>query len=293
MSLSLPLILIIVGLAMANGAGGNSIDVILRGEPKSGTTYAEWFARSFLINYCNLLNKDLSLRSRTLICTISRKRTIKFTELGKHDILDKGCIFKPLAYFANCNIESAEDIVNCLESKAKEYRQKLLVPNVDTRFLLVLREPLGVVESTYFHITKPKDVSQDGLDRYVRHNSKYRFANIAARFIAYQYFMPNITYFWYHDGSNDENSQNAIVPIFSVEDSIAEVLTTIASASSSIDTMKSVEKMGQLPTAGARNGKVRLDHNITLSSEVREELKLKYQVLLPEELRMRWYRAKV
>ena len=233
------------------------------------------------------MDYSLVFSKRKVECTVGLTSTVlSFDIASKHNIAQYADTFRSPPFLASCNFKNqVGKLRSCVNATASVYL-KTLPTNV--KFLLVLREPLAVLESTYFHLTEPKAVSQTGLDSFAMAKSRYLFSNIAARFILHSEYLREKTLFWYYDVSSAINAES-ILRLYSIDEKISKALMDIATISSNTEIMYDIEKLGFLPVGGAKNGKVRLNHNISISKDVATNLTAEFKNLFPKELRNRWF----
>ena len=261
------------------------VGFLLRGEPKSGTTLVEFFMRSLLLNYCGVMGFDVFFIKRKVECITDRERILSFDVKNKHDILTSHVAFKLFPLLAGRHPRSSSDLHHYLKLPSLTY-----VKHLDTKhhFLLVLREPLSVLQSRYFYVTKEDDISQLGLDNFANEKGYETFANIASRYIIHHEFLYNMTLYWYYDKDPVDNVKS-ILHFFGIEDKVSNIILEVAATMSSLDTMHNIEELGYMPGTSRRHEKVRRNHSISISKHLAEDLIFSHGGLLPEELRQQWY----
>ena len=255
----------------------------MRGEPKSGTTYVEYFVRSLLMNYCGAMGFDVKYSDRKVGCH-SKSQEFIFDVHYKHDILTTTVIYHLFPPLSKSSCRDSNCLRRQLQGSALSYFQKL---PPETKFLLVLREPLEVLQSRYFYVAKKEEMSQEGLDSFAMERSYETFANIASRYILHHDFSGGLTVFWYYESPVVDNVKS-VLRLFSIQDEIAEEVLQAAKSMSSVHLMHGVEQLGNMPGNRAHE-KVRQNHSITITSDVAEQILKSHKDLLPSELRERWY----
>jgi len=276
----------------SNGQNSTNCQLKLRGEPKSSTTYVEYFVRSLLVNYFNLAGVDYTLHGRTISSTTGTnayENLQSFSEVGKHCILHANYRYFSGSprFIEKCSgVTSVDDLRKCIRPDTEAY-MKVLDTNV--KFLLVLREPLQVVASSYYHVTPLREASQRSLDEFAMNNSENIFKNVASRYLIHNEFLRNVSLVWYHDAPVEQNAKPILSCFGIYDESFSKLLVDVATILSSKDSMGSLERLRVLPLGGAKHGKVATGEYFDISPNVSMRIIERYKGLFPKKLRERWY----
>ena len=106
--------------------------------------------RLLLLNYCSTKGYETKLFRRNVICiTPDNDLALFFTKNGKHGIMtQERVVFELFSLLKGKNVTDSYSLREILQSSAIFYERQL---HKDAKFLLILREPMDVLQSRYFY----------------------------------------------------------------------------------------------------------------------------------------------
>lgn len=248
-----------------------SVSITVKGEAKSGTTYVEHFMHNSMATLCIGLGYNLTYDSR------ARTTTCEF------------CANTPLYQFRqsawtrhmNCSIGYWRfDVHN--------KHQPLDPEHASGYRILVLRDPIHILQSAYYHNTPKHLLSQRGLEKFVASQAERVFTSVNAWFLLHLHSVRNRTILWLY-GDSPLQIHRPIASILNLPPQLIYEHIDIISNITRRDHMTHFQSLGGIPQGNARNLKVRQDFTFSLDTSLIHELVLKWNTTLDNILVDLWY----
>eukprot|EP00039_Didymoeca_costata_P031867 m.36275 g.36275 ORF g.36275 m.36275 type:complete len:318 (-) comp9077_c0_seq1:41-994(-) len=296
-------LILIAGLAPCSPQPKQPIDnkqkvsLWLRGRQKSGTTFVEYYIRNFMSIVCQHLPGILQTKWRGLECEYKNNGEDEyFTFFPRY----KHCVScSPHAQFTNEEIfelgkscarnhtygQAKECIRPYLEDQLHRSNAAEAIQQNDI-FLLVMRHPMGVILSHYYHHTPHDRVTQYSVDAYAKHEGQIIFGRVATFYAFYMEYLKEQSILWLYEESNYDNIMRLIDapklrPLFDPVRHLVPHFVKAVDAITSKEFMHDMETHGLLKGEGGQNGKVRMD-GYNISDNVFKAVLQEYFPLLPD-----------
>lgn len=259
-------------------------EIMLRGEPKSGTTYVEFFMHHLMALICMGTGRNLKFGERQSTCSWGKEQ-VEFHVRDKHTLLDTGVPIQNITR-------------NCIGMPPHEIMTKCVYPvtglpqrdfhNYGPGMILVLREPLDVLQSQYYHNTPTENLSQYGLEQFVVGQAAQTFADIAVLYMTHQQLAKKNTILWIYPYP-PPSIGTYLSKIFNIASPQINYFIKAANTMAERDYMLVCQELGGVPQGSAHNLKVRKNKSLVLTQQLRKMLIQKYNATLPHNLSLLWY----